>query len=242
LAAILFPVFARARESARRSTCLSNLKQIGLAFQMYTADWDEVYPSGLTLAVPGPESGSYAVMYEKTPKNAVVYSGNIDGPNGQFLLFWDRAKVFRPSIAEQLRPYIKSEAIFLDPNDKNGTLFVNNWNPQFTRLSYMWNGGLGLGNVMCKATNTPISQAAVSAPANLQLVQDNWADMHTRGETVRRWNICFADGHTKFTIWNDWQGANMTSKPWKGPWGWNFCNPQDPLPVDGILPAGPPYR
>src|SRR5215468_1948080 len=88
LAAILFPVFARAREKARQATCLSNLKQIGLAFQMYTQDWDEVYPSGLTLAVPGPDAGSYAVMYDKTPKNAVVYSGNIDGPNGAFLLFF----------------------------------------------------------------------------------------------------------------------------------------------------------
>jgi prepilin-type N-terminal cleavage/methylation domain-containing protein len=243
LAAILFPVFARAREKARQATCLSNLKQIGLAFQMYTQDWDEVYPSGLTLAVPGPDTGgSYAVMYDKTPKNAVVYSGNIDGPNGAFLLFFDRAKNFRPSIAEQLRPYIKSEAIFLDPNDSSGTRFVNNWNPQFTRLSYMWNGGLGLGNENCKASNVPLAQAAVSAPANLQLVQDNWADMHTRGENVRRWNICFADGHAKFTIFVDFQPGNMTRYPWKGPWGWNFCNPQNPLPVDQPLPDGPPYR
>jgi len=44
LAAILFPVFARARESARRASCLSNLKQIGLAVMMYTQDYDEKYP------------------------------------------------------------------------------------------------------------------------------------------------------------------------------------------------------
>lgn len=44
LAAILFPVFSRARESARRSSCLSNLKQIGLAFLQYTQDYDERYP------------------------------------------------------------------------------------------------------------------------------------------------------------------------------------------------------
>jgi len=41
LAAILFPVFARAREQARRTSCLSNLKQIGLAFVQYTQDYDE---------------------------------------------------------------------------------------------------------------------------------------------------------------------------------------------------------
>jgi prepilin-type N-terminal cleavage/methylation domain-containing protein/prepilin-type processing-associated H-X9-DG protein len=44
LAAILFPVFARARESARRTSCLSNLKQIGLGFMQYTQDYDEAYP------------------------------------------------------------------------------------------------------------------------------------------------------------------------------------------------------
>lgn len=44
LAAILFPVFARARENARRSSCSSNLKQLGLAFMQYTQDYDESYP------------------------------------------------------------------------------------------------------------------------------------------------------------------------------------------------------
>lgn len=44
LAAILFPVFAQAREKARQTACLSNLKQIGTAFQMYTQDNDEMMP------------------------------------------------------------------------------------------------------------------------------------------------------------------------------------------------------
>lgn len=41
LAAILFPVFARAREKARQSACLSNVKQLGTAFQMYVQDYDD---------------------------------------------------------------------------------------------------------------------------------------------------------------------------------------------------------
>jgi len=44
LAAILFPVFARARENARRASCQSNLKQIGLGIAQYTQDYDEKYP------------------------------------------------------------------------------------------------------------------------------------------------------------------------------------------------------
>ena len=45
LAAILFPVFARARENARRASCLSNMKQIGLGVMQYTQDYDELFPN-----------------------------------------------------------------------------------------------------------------------------------------------------------------------------------------------------
>lgn len=48
LAAILFPVFVRARENARRSTCQSNLKQIGLGLTQYTQDYDERFPPSAT--------------------------------------------------------------------------------------------------------------------------------------------------------------------------------------------------
>jgi prepilin-type N-terminal cleavage/methylation domain-containing protein/prepilin-type processing-associated H-X9-DG protein len=44
LAAILFPVFAKAREKARQTSCLSNLKQIGTSVLMYVQDYDEMYP------------------------------------------------------------------------------------------------------------------------------------------------------------------------------------------------------
>jgi prepilin-type N-terminal cleavage/methylation domain-containing protein/prepilin-type processing-associated H-X9-DG protein len=45
LAAILFPVFAQAREKARQTACLSNMKQIGLGFMMYSQDYDETMPA-----------------------------------------------------------------------------------------------------------------------------------------------------------------------------------------------------
>jgi prepilin-type N-terminal cleavage/methylation domain-containing protein/prepilin-type processing-associated H-X9-DG protein len=53
LAAILFPVFAQAREKARQAGCISNMKQLGIAFIMYAQDYDEEMPS------PGGESLSY---------------------------------------------------------------------------------------------------------------------------------------------------------------------------------------
>lgn len=59
LAAILFPVFARARENARRASCMSNLKQIGLGFMMYTQDYDEMMPPAITVNNPSPPFESY---------------------------------------------------------------------------------------------------------------------------------------------------------------------------------------
>lgn len=52
LAAILFPVFARARENARRSACQSNLKQAALAIHQYAQDWDERLPSYMAATTP----------------------------------------------------------------------------------------------------------------------------------------------------------------------------------------------
>ncbi len=47
LAAILFPVFAKAREKARQTSCLSNCKQLGTAVMMYIGDYDDAYPKSL---------------------------------------------------------------------------------------------------------------------------------------------------------------------------------------------------
>lgn len=86
LAAILFPVFARARENARRTSCLSNIKQMGLALMQYTQDYDEGLPpthiTGYT--------GSY-------PDNTPWVSGN---------LYW----------AQILHPYHKSTQVFFCPS------------------------------------------------------------------------------------------------------------------------------
>ena len=80
LAAILFPVFARARENARKSSCLNNTKQIGVALMQYVQDYDETYPfvpwqGGTQYAAPntGGNAGSKAVglllePYAKSPQ------------------------------------------------------------------------------------------------------------------------------------------------------------------------------
>ncbi len=65
LAAILFPVFARAREKARQTSCLSNLKQIGLAVEMYKQDYDSRYFHGW----PSPSWSSVIHMINPYMKN-----------------------------------------------------------------------------------------------------------------------------------------------------------------------------
>jgi prepilin-type N-terminal cleavage/methylation domain-containing protein/prepilin-type processing-associated H-X9-DG protein len=53
LASILFPVFAQAREKARAAACISNARQIALAFSMYSQDYDEVYPPAVDVVTNG---------------------------------------------------------------------------------------------------------------------------------------------------------------------------------------------
>src|SRR5579862_7141729 len=62
LAAILFPVFAQAREQARKTTCLSNVKQLNTGVQMYIQDYDETIP--LTCGSPVGEQGYTAMTWQ----------------------------------------------------------------------------------------------------------------------------------------------------------------------------------
>lgn len=89
LAAILFPVFAKAHEKARQVTCQSSEKQLGLAMLQYVQDNDEIFPDGLVHAAPSTTTGGGAA------------SSTGAG------LGWARAML----------PYIKSPAMLKCPND-----------------------------------------------------------------------------------------------------------------------------
>jgi prepilin-type N-terminal cleavage/methylation domain-containing protein/prepilin-type processing-associated H-X9-DG protein len=77
LAAILFPVFAKAREKARQSSCLSNVKQLGLAFLQYAQDYDETFPMTAfgtpTTIYWCPISGVTGYLLEPYVKNSQVF-------------------------------------------------------------------------------------------------------------------------------------------------------------------------
>jgi prepilin-type N-terminal cleavage/methylation domain-containing protein/prepilin-type processing-associated H-X9-DG protein len=85
LAAILFPVFAKAREKARTSSCQSNLKQISVAFQQYTQDYDEKHPYGYTWNGPGASWVTVLNPYLKSQQVFVCPSDTATA-NGQQLV------------------------------------------------------------------------------------------------------------------------------------------------------------
>src|SRR5687768_3240317 len=98
LAAILFPVFARARENSRRAACQSNIKQIGLGFAQYLQDYDELYPP---INWDSTASGTFGSNYWDLPS-----SGN------------SNVKLF--SWADMIMPYLKSTQIFRCPSARQG--------------------------------------------------------------------------------------------------------------------------
>ena len=75
LAAILFPVFARARENARKSNCQSNLKQIGTGLLQYVQDYDETVPWGaeISWSAAAGQSGFFAIALQPYIKNWQVF-------------------------------------------------------------------------------------------------------------------------------------------------------------------------
>ena len=79
LAAILFPVFAKAREKARQASCQSNEKQLGLAFVQYIQDYDEKFPSGTAANGVGWTGQEYSYIKStgllKCPDDSTASSG-----------------------------------------------------------------------------------------------------------------------------------------------------------------------
>lgn len=118
LAAILFPVFSRARENARRSTCQSNLKQIGLGFQQYSQDYDERYP---------------APAWSTDTNYVINDGGRAYMPSG-----YD----YPTSWIDEIYPYVKSNQLFMCPSDSTkGSIIGSPTNPNPIGLSsYAMNG------------------------------------------------------------------------------------------------------
>lgn len=196
LAAILFPVFARARENARRSSCQSNLKQIALGFIQYTQDYDELLPNS--------QDGGAAVT--AAPNVSWNYFSGGAGAVNNF----DMSK-------GAVYPYIKSTQIFVCPSDSVGQTSGDSYSGNeclFTETgtkvgSYTANFATGKSLAAFDET-AKYMLLGEEAPANASAPLDGNPQGSTDDAYLKRSNnyfsgrhfdgsnITFLDGHVKF--------------------------------------------
>ncbi len=156
LAAILFPVFAQAREKARATACLSNTKQLGTAAMMYVQDYDEMYPCN---------------SWDNP------YTGTKDNDIGQDT----RTKVQWPW---RLMPYVKNKQVFACPSDPNPKNFMSGYSrgvddewgiPMPISVAHnqaIFGYGGTQGAEDWVKQNPPLSLAGVPSPASTYLIAD----------------------------------------------------------------------
>jgi prepilin-type N-terminal cleavage/methylation domain-containing protein len=155
LAAILFPVFAQARDKARQATCISNNKQSALATLMYSQDYDELYPPAFGYY----NDGATGWMYQYTgavPYNSPCTNGAC-GPNWTAGMggFW----------ANAIQPYQKNFGVLLCPS---AAKFEAGYAkapgaPAPVKTSLAYNGLL-----------MHYSQAGVNTPSSLPMITEGW--------------------------------------------------------------------
>lgn len=172
LAAILFPVFAQAREKARQTTCTSNLKQVGMGVLMYAQDHDECYPLGAyntdaTIAVVM----WYDLVEPYTKAGAAGVKLPTTAAGRKYAAFWAC-----PSIENHTVP---KQAGDPDPSSFAPELF----SPSY---SYLCNGNLMPFFNRNFASfgffpGQPTSMAKVNAPAQVVLATHGWGYINGTG-------------------------------------------------------------
>lgn len=195
LAAILFPVFAQAREAARKTQCLSNTKQFGTAVMMYVQDYDELYPLSLYPANIGGSMRAFSVFDAVVPysKNA----GIVACPSEPKAMDWDAVLGASASGAEP------------SPGCFGGALGSSAGN--FKYLSYNANYAVfqeGQGNpYFGGGGDPPVAMASLARPAETAIFADGIllcsfkSPIAHLGKAPRHHNgvsCTFADGHSKF--------------------------------------------
>jgi len=188
LAAILFPVFAQAREQARKTVCISNMKQISLAMLMYVQDYDEKF---------GVERNY------QDPNNPNPY--NPPGPGG-YTWRWS------------LYPYLKNVQIWNCPDDSRnvnwseGYLDCVQYNPNYPgrvncgpgqqggyHLSYAYNGSVfdnGNGQAL----------SFFQSPAQVILIQETRMEYPDLGWWCTPWDLSGVFGLAGAGAWNSHNG------------------------------------
>jgi prepilin-type N-terminal cleavage/methylation domain-containing protein len=224
LAAILFPVFAQAREKARQTACLSNGKQLGLAVMQYSQDYDDMFP------LVGGATEPYTVLEGQKNGGGAPYNG------------WSLI----------IQPYVKSRDLFLCPSmphEFEGSGACAKYNGKPITNNYSYNYLLGAddsypsgdyyqspaGAAARVRWDRPRTQSEINRAANVILFQHSnslqpygrtWGCTYVTIETpdfinkIRTRvvhsngdNLTFADGHSKWFQVKDADSAATGSGP-----------------------------
>lgn len=201
LASILFPVFARARAKARQSACLSNLKQLGLAFMSYATDYDDLLPN------LGPSKANWTYGWYQ---------------NAAYLPY------YRTTYG-CLLPYIKNGQLWFCQDDpfKGYAKGQGGWGASSDaaagRVSYafctQWDTYGGVEDPLCPSWNTPTDIVGTTnlSPSEQNLMCDNGlyndsspadSGAHNIGS-----NFLFLDGHVKWSPRGQWPKMHPPMAP-----------------------------
>jgi prepilin-type N-terminal cleavage/methylation domain-containing protein/prepilin-type processing-associated H-X9-DG protein len=233
LAAILFPVFAQAREKARQTSCLSNLRQIGLAMMQYAQDADETMPNALLNQSPinGGDVGfkPYDQILMPYVKNYQVFNCPSDAEVVPQSNFWDGS--FRTRQLPRSYAYIGRITTMQGTPDQN-TGF-SNW---FFGPSSTWYSATPMSDIDEPSRTLAVAeQWATATDCGGGIIGSPWCSMMVSCDTWRlagrrlnsgdpldnfsrctndyrnpptkghmnQGNYLFADGHVKVMRWAD---------------------------------------
>ena len=173
LAAMIFPVFARAREKGRSTRCVANLKQIGMAWQMYADDHDGMPPWAIDCADQHlPQIWSHFPAFQ--------------------------AQIpYMPRHEDVLQPYMQSREIWHCPSDTGYDVLEDSGLPlDGSPTAYDAFGGSYMYQTIITFMQRPIEQ--LREPTKINVYFDGFGSWHGgKGYDDKRWNVYYADGHVK---------------------------------------------
>lgn len=196
LAALLFPVFARARAKAQQAACISNLHQLGLAIIMYASDYDGVFPCG------GDPSDIKSNYWQ-------THSGG---------KYWVVSQKM-PFLYVTLDPYVKNKDVWRCPSDTGfDTLDFSDNVPLDARptsytafgMSYYYRTELAfkqktLSGLVGYDDYPPYAE---HGPAEINLLADGNGSWHGDAEySEKRYNVLMGDGHAANLAYMDYENA-----------------------------------
>jgi len=217
LAAILFPVFGRARENARRASCMSNLKQIMLGVMMYTQDYDERLPILVSTDYPGSRVMPWFQRLVPYIKSSQLFQCPSDNntterlqdavPSAQrFPVSYAANSYSTTGVGGSLNVAGRSLAEFEHPST---TVYLSDAGAQSagaSGIAFNADGSLKLEKPGCPLLSAPFSSGATGT-------DNNWCGPNPRHLGMT--NVGFYDGHVKALKVEKWYWSTTGSKtPW----------------------------